>query len=213
MFVKQIDMAKALELAAKGMEIKVLAPIGQEDGWENLVPDTLQHMLEGVIFFRQEPALEKEILPVVSREEPEPPAEKSLSDLTKELKQARLQKGKLDVDIGKMKALREAGWSYAKIADEMRISVGSVHNHLKQAEEEGMKVKIQPRKQSDKGGYIMMPMRINVNDPVDKSWKLVRCPVCGCECWDRPLPEGYAEDMFDGKMCTGCVIRKAVGRG
>lgn len=61
MFVKQIDMAKALELAAKGMEIKVLAPIGQEGGWENLVPDTLQHMLEGVMFFRQEPALEKEI--------------------------------------------------------------------------------------------------------------------------------------------------------
>ena len=136
MFVKQIDMAKALELAAKGMEIKVLAPIGQEDGWENLVPDTLQHMLEGVIFFRQEPALEKEILPVVSREEPEPPAEKSLSDLTKELKQARLQKGKLDVDIGKMKALREAGWSYAKIADEMRISEGSVYNYLKRAVEE-----------------------------------------------------------------------------
>ena len=136
MFVKEIGMEKALELAAKGMEIKVLAPIGQEGGWENLVPDTLQHMLEGVIFFRQEPALEKEILPVVSREEPEPPAEKSLSDLTKELKQARpAAKGKLDVDIGKMKALREAGWSYAKIADEMRISVGSVHNHLKQAEE------------------------------------------------------------------------------
>ena len=136
MFVKQIDMAKALELAAKGMEIKVLAPIGQEGGWENLVPDTLQHMLEGVIFFRQEPAMEKEILPVVSGEEPEPPAEKSLSDLTKELKQARPQKGKLDVDIGKMKALREAGWSYAKIADEMRISEGSVYNYLKRAEEE-----------------------------------------------------------------------------
>ena len=136
MFVKQIDMAKALELAAKGMEIKVLAPIGLEGGWENLVPDTLQHMLEGVMFFRQEPAMEKEILPVVSGEEPEPPAEKSLSDLTKELKQARPQKGKLDVDIGKMKALREAGWSYAKIADEMRISEGSVYNYLKRAEEE-----------------------------------------------------------------------------
>lgn len=137
MFVKQIDMEKALELAAKGMEIKVLAPIGQEGGWENLVPDTLQNMLEGVMFFRTEPALEKEILPVVSREEPEPPVEKTLSDLTKELKQARpAAKGKLDVDIGKMKALREAGWSYAKIADEMRISVGSVHNHLKQAEED-----------------------------------------------------------------------------
>ena len=136
MFVKQIDMAKALELAAKGMEIKVLADRGQEDGWENLAPDTLQHMLEGVMFFRQEPAMEKEILPVVSGEEPEPPAEKSLSDLTKELKQARPQKGKLDVDIGKMKALREAGWSYAKIADEMRISEGSVYNYLTRAEEE-----------------------------------------------------------------------------
>ena len=137
MFVKQIDMAKALELAAKGMEIKVLAPIGQEGGWENLVPDTLQHMLEGVMFFRQEPALEKEILPAVSGDAPEPPGEKTLSDLTKELKQARpAAKGKLDVDIGKMKALREAGWSYAKIADEMRISEGSVYNYLKRAEEE-----------------------------------------------------------------------------
>ena len=141
MFVKQIDMAKALELAAKGMEIKVLAPIGQEGGWENLAPDTLQHMLEGVMFFRQEPAMEKKILPVETVPDvTEPLSEKTLSEieagLKQELKQARPQKGKLDVDIGKMKALRAAGWSYAKIADEMRISVGSVHNHLKQAEEE-----------------------------------------------------------------------------
>ena len=42
----------------------------------------------------------------------------------------------MNVDIGKMKALREAGWSYAKIADEMRISEGSVYNYLKRAEEE-----------------------------------------------------------------------------
>ena len=135
MFVKQIDMAKALELAAKGMEIKVLAPIGQEGGWENLVPDTLQHMLEGVMFFRQEPAMEKKILPVETVPDvTEPLSEKTLSEieagLKQELKQARPAGG------GKMKALREAGWSYAKIADEMRISVGSVHNHLKQAEEE-----------------------------------------------------------------------------
>lgn len=142
MFVKQIDMAKALELAAKGMEIKVLAPIGQEGGWENLVPDTLQNMLEGVMFFQQEPAMEKEILPVETVPDvTEPLSEKTLSEieagLKQELKQARPAGGKrMNVDIGKMKALREAGWSYAKIADEMRISVGSVHNHLKQAEEE-----------------------------------------------------------------------------
>ena len=94
MFVKQIDMAKALELAAKGMEIKVLAPIGQEGGWENLAPDTLQHMLEGVMFFRQEPAMEKKILPVETVPDvTEPLSEKTLSEieagLKQELKQAR----------------------------------------------------------------------------------------------------------------------------
>ena len=146
MFVKQIDMKKAFELAAKGMEIKVLAPIGQEGGWENLAPDTLQHMLKGVMFFRREPALENEVLSVVpALVVPEPLEEKTLSDLTSELKQKLKQaelakpvkqaKGKLDVDIGKMKALREAGWSYAKIADEMRISEASVYNYLKEAEE------------------------------------------------------------------------------
>ena len=142
MFVKQLDMAKALELAAKGMEIKVLAPIGQESSWENLVPDTLQHMLEGVMFFRQEPAMEKEIFPVETvLDVTEPLSEKTLSEieagLKQELKQARPAGGKrMNVDIGKMKALREAGWSYAKIADEMRISEGSVYNYLKRAEEE-----------------------------------------------------------------------------
>ena len=55
-------------------------------------------------------------------------------DMAKALELAA--KGKLDVDIGKMKAPREAGWSYAKIADEMRISEGSVYNYLKRAEEE-----------------------------------------------------------------------------
>lgn len=47
MFVKQIDMAKALELAAKGMEIKVLAPIGQESSWEADRPP------ENVVMFRR----------------------------------------------------------------------------------------------------------------------------------------------------------------
>ena len=143
MFVKQIDMAKALELAAKGMEIKVLAPIGQEGGWENLVPDTLQHMLEGVMFFRQEPAMEKKILPVETVPDvTEPLSEKTLSEieagLKQELKQARPAGGgkRMDVDTGEMKALREAGGGYAKIAAEMRSSVGSAQNHLKQAEEE-----------------------------------------------------------------------------
>ena len=30
----------------------------------------------------------------------------------------------------------------------------------------------------------------------------VACPKCGKECWDRPLPDGFSDDMFDGKLCT-----------
>lgn len=63
MFIKQIDMKTALELAAEGREIKVLIPAGPEAEWEGMMPDTIQHLLEGVMFFRDEPALEKEIPP------------------------------------------------------------------------------------------------------------------------------------------------------
>lgn len=71
-------------------------------------------------------------------------------------------------------------------------------------------MKITPRKKSDRGGYLMMPLRKNVPNPKDNTWKLVTCPECGSECWDRPLPEGFEENMFDGKMCTMCALK---GRG
>lgn len=62
MFVKQIDMKTALELAAKGVEIKALVPTGPGTGWESMEPDTLQNILADVMFFRNEPALERGIL-------------------------------------------------------------------------------------------------------------------------------------------------------
>ena len=45
---------------------------------------------------------------------------------------------KRKLDTGKMRALREAGWSYEKIADEMGCSAGTVWNYFnkdKEAEE------------------------------------------------------------------------------
>lgn len=60
MFIKQIDMKAALELAAKGREVMVLVPGEKEPKWESMMPDTLQNMLEGCMFFRKEPAIEKE---------------------------------------------------------------------------------------------------------------------------------------------------------
>ncbi len=58
MFVKQIDMKTAFELASRGMEIKTMVPIGPGTGWMSMEPDTLQNMLSDVLFFRQEPAME-----------------------------------------------------------------------------------------------------------------------------------------------------------
>lgn len=59
MFIKQIDEKTALELAAKGREVMVLVPGEKEPKWESMMPDTLQKMLEGCLFFRREPAMEK----------------------------------------------------------------------------------------------------------------------------------------------------------
>lgn len=70
-------------------------------------------------------------------------------------------------------------------------------------------MKIRPRENSDIGGYLCMPLRNNIPRPTDKTWKLTTCPECGSECWDRPLPEGFTEDMFEGKRCTMCALKKA----
>ncbi len=120
MFIKQIDMKTALELAAEGREIKVLIPAGPEAEWEGMMPDTIQHLLEGVMFFRDEPALEKEI--------PPPTPQKAGN--------AGGKRKPKPVDTGKMLALRNAGWSMKKIGEEMGISEGSVFNYLKKLEGE-----------------------------------------------------------------------------
>ncbi len=73
-----------------------------------------------------------------------------------------------------------------------------------------MYVKIKPRRKTDKGGYLMMPMKKNVPNPQNETWTETVCPKCGCECWNRPLPEGYEEEMFSGKLCTACAINLSV---
>lgn len=65
MFLKQVDMKTALELALKGIEVKTLVPTGPGSGWTSMKPDTLQNMLADVLFFRQEPALE---VPMIEEE-------------------------------------------------------------------------------------------------------------------------------------------------
>lgn len=61
MYVKQIDQNTALDLCKKGIEVKVL--MADNDGdWKEMIPDTLQNVLDGCMFFREEPAIENQKL-------------------------------------------------------------------------------------------------------------------------------------------------------
>lgn len=70
-----------------------------------------------------------------------------------------------------------------------------------------MNIKIEPRKTAERGGYLCMPLKRNI--PAGKlGWTLTNCPECEEECWDIPLPKNYTEDMFTGKLCTMCGLKK-----
>lgn len=70
-----------------------------------------------------------------------------------------------------------------------------------------MNIKIEPRKTTDRDGYLMLPLVKNVPYPANDTWKKSTCLKCGAECWDRQLPPGFTEDMFSGKLCTECALR------
>ena len=74
-------------------------------------------------------------------------------------------------------------------------------------------MKVIPRKPTDHGGILAMPLVENVPRPTDTTWRKATCPKCGRACWDRFLPDGYRESMFDGKMCTLCALRVGEAKG
>ena len=45
-------------------------------------------------------------------------------------------------------------------------------------------MKIEPRKESDRGGWLCMPLLASVPEGKE-GWEKVRCPVCGALCWKR----------------------------
>ena len=52
-------------------------------------------------------------------------------DAPKESAAPEKKKRNRGIDYGKIKALKDAGWTAEKIADEMGISVATVYNHSK----------------------------------------------------------------------------------
>lgn len=61
--------------------------------------------------------------------------DKAIADLIKPPKQKKKAGGygKLDLDLGKIAALHNAGWSSIKIGDELGVSDTTIRNHLQEA--------------------------------------------------------------------------------
>lgn len=141
MYVKQIDQKAALELAARGEEVLVMAPITTDpEKWIDYEPNTLEHMLEGCMFFRKEPAMEVELMELTVEPAGQTiefgPAEPE--NVQPDPPPAGKKRGpKKALDVGKLVALHNAGWPPAKIADELRVTERTVYAHLQKFREEG----------------------------------------------------------------------------
>ena len=72
-------------------------------------------------------------------------------------------------------------------------------------------VRIWPRKPTDSGGYICMPLKANVPEG-RKGWTLTTCPECGAACWRRP-PQDELEKAGAISLCSVCALRKGAGNG
>lgn len=142
MIIKQIAIDEALELHKRGLMVGVLQPVVPEpknlDDYEFL---TLKKILAGCEFFRivleeekretepaevAEPKAVEEKAVMETKEKPEPPKPEATN--------------KKQIDVGKMKALRNAGWSIKQIAEEMQLVPSAVCGHLKKMEEENAKI-------------------------------------------------------------------------
>ena len=71
-----------------------------------------------------------------------------------------------------------------------------------------MKVKIWAHKPGD-GGTLCMPLKANIPEPQNDDWKLVRCPICGAECWESSLAREVLElEPNVVAACTMCALRR-----
>lgn len=72
-----------------------------------------------------------------------------------------------------------------------------------------MQISITPRKLSDRGGVVMMPLLRNVPEGRE-DWKITTCPKCGAKCWKDPLTDFIVEHQGATAMCTFCALRHGV---
>lgn len=122
--LKQINIIDALNRALKGERIQCLVPCDRRKIWNEMQPDYLNDILQGVICLIDEDEEPEE------ESEPEPEAERRTPG-----------RRRLDLDIGKVMALHRAGWPNIKIANEMGVSPATIQRcvnaHIEEGEKDG----------------------------------------------------------------------------
>lgn len=120
MFYSSVDLPAAIvsKVAGKKVIVSMNCDIGQ------LKLEELSNLAKaGAVFLIEEEEEMEEKQPAITVTAVEEPSKKTVGG------------GGKRVDTGKIKALKDAGWSAAKIADEMGVSVQAVYNHIKKMEE------------------------------------------------------------------------------
>lgn len=76
-----------------------------------------------------------------------------------------------------------------------------------------MNVNIRPWEPDDKG-YACLPLAKNLPPEAEvrerhPDWKLVKCPICGADCWESELARQVKKERVSG-VCTLCAIKKGI---
>ncbi len=75
-----------------------------------------------------------------------------------------------------------------------------------------MRAKIWPRRSTERGGYVCMPLLSNV--PAGKSgWQLTTCPECRKPCWKVPGMADLEAKQGVKALCTLCALTKGAQEG
>ena len=87
---------------------------------------------------------------------------------------------------------------------------------LREEEKDDMREKLRahgidltPRKSTDRGGILCLPMEKNLNGDVKAKhpdWELVECPHCGRGCWKTPEADKLVAEQGVQLLCTECAL-------
>lgn len=70
-------------------------------------------------------------------------------------------------------------------------------------------IDLTPRKNTDKGGILCLPMEKNLNGDIKAKhpdWELIKCPNCGRGCWKTPETDKLVKTQGVQLLCTECAL-------